>query len=124
MFGDPSSPAGTVALKRRAKLTEEALARFKELWDVVFPAQVARKGADPARLCYEAISVVPLSLWIAVKVDRLPGGSSFQACLDAAVPETEAALAELDARRPGMVTVASIYLGTRRVPMPARRNKN
>jgi hypothetical protein len=53
MFGDPSGPAGTAALKRRAELAEEAFARFKELWDAVFPAQVARKGVNPARLYHE-----------------------------------------------------------------------
>ncbi len=59
MFGDPSGPAGTAALKRRAKLAEEAFARFKELWDAVFPAQVARKGVNPARLYHEIGSGPP-----------------------------------------------------------------
>jgi hypothetical protein len=59
MFGDPNSPAGTAALKRRAKLAEEAFARFKELWDVVLVAQVVRKGVNPARLYHEIGGMPP-----------------------------------------------------------------
>lgn len=59
MFGDPNSPAGTAALKRRAELAEEAFAQFKALWDAVFVAQVARKSVNPARLYHEIGGTLP-----------------------------------------------------------------
>lgn len=50
MFGDPNSPAGTAALRKRADLGQETFTHFKKLWDAVIAAQLARKCIDPARL--------------------------------------------------------------------------
>lgn len=58
MFGDPHGPAGTAALRQRGDLGQEAFARFKELWDAVIAAQVARKGINPARL-YDEVGGAP-----------------------------------------------------------------
>jgi hypothetical protein len=47
-------------LKDRAVLIEEVLNHFVALWQIVWPAQVQRKGVDPARL-YRIIKVTRAS---------------------------------------------------------------